>query len=67
MKLKDLLSTLRNDTVICICDEYGPHTDVLPWGEIPARNIMDILDREVECIYIDESDNSLTIELTDLD
>lgn len=67
LKLKDLLATIDRDTVICICDEMGPHTDVKPWGEISAMSIMHVLDREVERIYIDTSDNSLTIELVDED
>lgn len=67
MKLKDLLETIDKNTKICICDEMGPHTYVLPWGEIPAICIIDILDREVERIYVDDEDNSLTIELVDID
>lgn len=66
LKLRDLLATIDRNTIICICDNMGPHTDVKPWGEIPAMSVIGILDREVERIYIDTSDNSLTIEMVDL-
>ena len=67
MKLKDLLNTVDKNTKICICDNMGPHTEVLPWGKIPAIDILQIAEREVDHIYVDEGDNSLTIDLVDLD
>lgn len=67
MKLKELLSRIDGETVICICGSMGAYTDALPWKQIPAYQIMWVLDSEVERIYLDTSDNSVTIELVDLD
>ena len=63
LKLKDLIATMDKETVICVCDDFGPITDVKPLSEISVKTLMHDLDRNVEKIYFDPSDNSITIEL----
>lgn len=65
MKLKDLLLTIKPGTLVCICDEFGPHNEVCPIEKLSATTVIHILDRKVEDIYIDASDMSLTIDLVD--
>ena len=65
MKLKDLIITMDKETVICVCDDFGPITDVKPLSEISVKTLADDLDRNVERIYFDTADNSITIELED--
>lgn len=67
MYLKELLNVLDGDTVICICDEMGPHTEVKPLKDISIKNLLWIIDRKVERVYFDPTDNSITIELEDID
>ena len=63
MKLKELLKVLRHDTVICVVDDMGPHNDPAPLGEIGIPTLIHELEREVELVYFDPADNSITIEL----
>lgn len=65
MKLRDLLDTIDYDTVICVCDDMGPHTNVAPLKEISVKSLLWELDRVVTRIYLDPADNSITIELED--
>ena len=65
MKLKDLIEVLDRDTVICVCDDLGPHTEVLPISQISVKTLINELDRTVERVYFDSADNSITIELSD--
>lgn len=65
MKLRDLISVMDNDTVVCVCDNMGPHTDVAPLKNISIKSLMYELNRKVERVYFDASDNSIVIELED--
>ena len=65
MKLRDLISVMDNDTVVCVCDNMGPHTDVAPLKNICVKSLMYELNRKVERVYFDASDNSIVIELED--
>lgn len=65
MKLKDLLLTIKYGTNVCICDELGPHNETCPVEKLSIMSVINDLDREVEDIYIDPSDISLTIDLID--
>lgn len=65
MKLRDLISVMDNDTVVCVCDNMGPHTDVAPLKNIGIKSLMYELNRKVERVYFDASDNSIVIELED--
>jgi hypothetical protein len=65
MKLKDLIEVMDTGTVVCICDDMGPITDVVPLEKISVKTLIDDLDREVTRVYFDTSDNSITIELED--
>ena len=65
MKLRDLLVTIKPGTLVCICDEFGAHNDTCPIEKLAAISVIYILDREVEDIYLDQSDMSLTIDLVD--
>ena len=56
---------MDKETVICVCDDFGPITDVKPLSEISVKTLADDLDRNVERIYFDTADNSITIELED--
>lgn len=67
MTLKELLDHIDSDTRICVCDSFGPHTDVVSKGELRYTQVAYILDREVERIEIDNGDNSLTITLVEID
>ena len=68
MTLKELINVIDRDTLICVCDEFGPHTDLaVKMGEVPLVQLMWELDRTVERIYHDDSDNTLVIELADWD
>ena len=62
MTLKELIRTIDRETVICVCDDFGPHTDIIKMKDVPLLSLMDELNRKVERIYIDD-DGSLTIEL----
>ena len=63
MKLKDLLLTIKYGTNVCICDELGSYNDTCPVEKLSIMSIINDLDREVEDIYIDPSDMSITIDL----
>ena len=65
MTLKDILSVMDRDTNIVICDNFGPHNDVCPADRLPLLNLMGELNRKVERIYLDLTDESITIELED--
>ena len=65
MKLKDLINVMDDNTVVCVCDEMGSLTDVVPLKNISVKYLMNHLDREVNRVYFDTSDNSITIELED--
>jgi len=65
LKLKDLLQVMDDNTVVCICDDMGPLTDVVPIKNLNVKSILYIADRNVERIYFDSADNSITIELED--
>lgn len=65
MRLRELLLTIKYGTNVCVCDEIGPWNDTCPIEELPMVSVIDALDREVEQIYIDTSDMSITIELVD--
>ncbi len=65
MKLVDLIRVMDNDTVVCVCDDMGPITDVAPLKNISIKNLMDCLNRTVTRVYLDTSDGSITIELED--
>ena len=67
MKLKDLLLTIKYGTNVCVCDEYGALNDTCPVEKLSIMSVIDDLDREVQNIYIDQSDMSITIELMDRD
>lgn len=68
MKLRELINVIDRDTLICVCDDMGPHTDpAVKLGEVPLVQLMWELDRTVERIYHDDSDNSLVIELAEWD
>lgn len=67
MTLKEVLLTIKYGTNVCICDELGPHNDTCPVEKLPAVSIISDLNREVECMYVDSDDMSLTIELADED
>ena len=62
MTLKELIRTIDRETLICVCDDLGPHTDIIKMKDVPLLSLMDELNRKVERIYIDD-DGSLTIEL----
>lgn len=64
MKLKELIKILDRDTVVCICSDLGPHTEVKPLNEIGIKSILSDLEAEVERVYIDTDDGSLTIEIS---
>lgn len=64
MKLKELINVLDRDTVICICSDLGPHTEVKPLNEISIKSVLYDLEAEVERVYIDNNDGSLTIEIS---
>lgn len=63
MELKDLIKVLDNDTVICVCDDLGPHTDVAPLKNISIKSLIYDLNRKVDRVYFDASDSSIVIEL----
>lgn len=65
MTLKELLLTIKYGTNVCICDNMGAWNDTCPVENLPAVSVIHALDREVEDIYIDPSDMSITIELAD--
>lgn len=65
MELKDLIKVLDNDTVICVCDDLGPHTDVAPLKNISIKSLIYDLNRKVDRVYFDASDSSIVIELKD--
>ena len=66
MTLKELLSVTSRDTLICVCDNMGPFHDTVELSEVPLVSLMEDLDREVDRIYIDRDDHSLTVELKDV-
>ena len=65
MKLKDLIAVTDSETLICVCDNMGPLTDVVKLKDISVISLVSDLDRKVERVYIDADDNSLTIILED--
>lgn len=65
MTLKDLINTMDDDTVVCVCDDCGALTDVAPLKNIGIKYLMNHLNRKVTRVYFDTSDNSITIELED--
>lgn len=65
MKLKDLINVMDDDTVVCVCDDYGAMTDVAPLKNIGVKYLMNHLDRRVSRVYFDKEDSSITIELED--
>lgn len=65
MKLRELLPTIKYGTNVCVCDEMGPWNNTCPIEKLPMIDVIYGLDREVEQIYIDTSDMSITIELVD--
>lgn len=65
MKLKDLISVMDDDTVVCVCDDCGAMTDVAPLKNIGVKYLMNHLDRTVTRVYFDNSDGSIVIELED--
>ena len=64
MKLKDLIAVTDRETLVCVCDNMGPLTDVAKLQDISVVYLVSDLDRNVERVYID-TDNSLTIILED--
>lgn len=64
MTLKELIKITDRETLVCVCDNFGPNTEVVKLKEVPLVCLMYDLDRKVKRIYID-TDNSLTIELED--
>ena len=67
MKLKELIPVLDRDTPVVIVDDMGPHNDVCTVGELSLVSFMWQLDREVKRVYLDTSDNTITIELEDFE
>ena len=65
LKLIDLIRIMDRDTVVCVCDNMGPLTNVAPLKEISILSLMDDLNRTVTRIYFDKEDGSITIELED--
>lgn len=64
MTLKELIEITDKETLVCVCDDFGPRTEVVKLKEVPLVCLMYDLDRKVERIYVD-TDDSLTIELED--
>lgn len=64
MTLKELIEVTDRETLVCVCDNMGPWTEVIKLKEIPLISLMDGLNCKVERIYVD-TDDSLTIELAD--
>lgn len=65
MKLKELINVMDDNTVVCVCDDYGAMTDVAPLKNIGVKHLMNHLDRAVNRVYFDKEDGSITIELED--
>ncbi len=65
MKLKDLISVMDDNTLICVCDSCGAMTDVAQIKDIGVKCLMNHLDRTVTRVYFDHSDGSIVIELED--
>ena len=63
MTLKELLLRIKYGTNVCVCDNMGPCNNTCPVENLPVVSVISALDREVEDIYIDPSDMSITIEL----
>ena len=63
MTLKELIDVTDKKTLFCVCDDLGPYHDVVELGKVPLVSLMYDLDREIERIYVDTEDNSLTVIL----
>lgn len=67
MKLKELLMIVDFDTPVVVYDNTGPYNELCTMKELPAYTILGSENRKVKKIFLDTSDNSLSIELYPLD
>lgn len=67
MKLKELLMIIDFDTPVVVYDDCGPYNELCTMKELPAYTILGSENRKVRKIFLDTSDNSLSIELYPLD
>lgn len=67
MKLKELLMIIDFNTPVVVYDDCGPYNELCTMKELPAYTILGCEDRKVRKIFLDTSDNSLSIELYPLD
>lgn len=63
MKLKEILNVLDYKTKVCICSDMGAFNDPCTVEDLPYHCVAGALDAQVDRIYFDESDQTVTIEL----